>query len=362
MSHGLKIAVTGAGGFIGGRTCEYLHALGHSVRPVVRSFNSAAKLSVIPFEFASADVMKKESLLPAFQGMDVVVHCAYGNTQDFDLNERITADGTQNVVEAAVESGVRRLVHMSSVAVYGTPLPDVVTEATPYQEIPDWYTRSKQAAEKFVLKAQAEGCIEAVAIQPAIVYGPWAGVWTVEPVQRIASGDLYLYADGSGICNTLYIDNLTEAIARACTADGINGERFLITDGSPVTWRDFFGCYASMLNRRLPSVSLKDVKQIDSRKAMLTAPVKVVQTVGKAGAAAASAIGLKGLAETGKRAFKRQTKWMNQTSESMMEFYCSSAVFDISRAGKILGYNPRYDLAAGMERTQHWLRFMRLAP
>ncbi len=355
-----RIAVTGAGGFIGGRACEYLSALGHDVRAVVHRFPSAARLSVWPMQVVSADIMDVDSLSQAFRGVDCVVHCAYGNTDDIALNERLTYEGALNVLHAASSSGVRRLVQMSTVSVYGGNLPASVSEDTPYGEPGDWYGRAKQAAEKEVLAACSRGEIEAVCLQPAIVYGPWAGVWTIEPVQRLAAGDLYLYGDGAGVCNTLYIDNLQQAIAEACTAEGVSGERFLLTDGTPSTWREFFGCYARMLGKELPKASPEMVMQRESRKARLSPVINTVKAAGKAAGKALAAVGLQDMVLAGKRSFKDRTKWMLQTSPGMMEFYMLPTVFDISRARQKLGYSPSISLEQGMCSTEEWLRFVRL--
>lgn len=354
------IAVTGASGFIGGRACEYLLGLGYRVRAIVHTYQRAARLSIWPIEIVQADVLDRDALITAFQDVDVVVHCAYGTSPDNALNERVTREGTENVIVAAATAGVRRLVHLSTVAVYGSPLPERVNEDTPYRECTDWYGRSKQLAEKAVLTAHTEGKIEAVVLQPAIVYGPWAGVWTMEPVRRILDGSLYLYDGGKGICNSLYVDNLAEAIHLACTKAGIGGERFLITDGSPTTWGEFFGHYARMLGRSLPMASEEQVVRIESRRRLWLPLIEAVRAAGKTVAGVLTAAGLGQLTEGGKRFFKRQTRWMNRTSPSEMEFYTANTVFGIDRARERLGYTPRYGLAEGMRRTEAWLWFGRM--
>lgn len=354
------IAITGASGFIGGRTCEYLLNLRYRVRAIVRTYQRAARLSVWPLEIVQADVMDRESLVAAFQGVDVVVHCAYGTTTDNALNERITREGTENVISAAAAAGIHRLVHLSTVAVYGSSLPEFVNEDTPYQACKDWYGRSKQLAEKAVLAAHAEGKIETVVLQPAIVYGPWGGIWTIEPVRRILEGSLYLYDSGKGICNSLYVDNLAEAIYLACTKPGIGGERFLITDGTPTTWGDFFGCYARMLGQSLPTVSEEQVMNIESRRRLWSPFINVVRSAGKVGYSVLTTAGLRQLTEKCKRVFKRQTQWLNETSPSEMQFFVARTIFDISHAREGLGYRPHYDLVEGMRLTEAWLRFTRI--
>lgn len=358
------VAVTGAAGFIGARVCEVLFQRGLDVRPVVRTFHSAARLSMWPMKAARADILDKDSLRTAFDGADVVVHCAYGNTLDFAENERITIDGTRNVVQAATEAGVRRLVHMSTVAVYGEPGLDHVDESTPYQaREEDWYTRSKQQAEKLMLGAMDSGAVsEVVALQPSIVYGPHSLHWSVTPIERLEAGTLYLYDNGRGICNTSYVDNVAGAVYLACARPGIAGERFLITDGAPVSWKEFYQYYADMLGRPLPSASVQDVQHAEASKARFGPLVTAAQKAGKAAASGLASIGFRHAYALARNAYREKTRWMQQTSASMMDFYLGSTRYDITKARTVLGYEPQVDLASGMKATESWLRFARLIP
>ncbi len=317
-----------------------------------------------PMEPARADILQVSSLRSAFEGAHTVVHCAYGNTLDQAQNELITVEGARNVIQAAGEAGVRRLVHMSTVAVYGEPGLDKVDENTPYeQREEDWYTRSKQQAERLMLDAMDSGIVsEVVALQPAIVYGPYSLHWTITPIERLQAETLYLYDEGRGVCNTTYVDNVAHAVYLACTRSEAVGERFLITDGEPVIWREFYQYYADMLGKSLPSASVEDVQSAEASKARWTPLVKAAQTAGKATTSALSAVGFRNAYALARNAYRRKTRWMQQTSASMLDFYLGTTRYDITKARTVLGYEPIVDLCSGMNATEKWLRFSRLIP
>src|SRR5262245_15390047 len=113
MTEQRKILVTGAGGFIGGRTVEVLHAMGRG--PVVggvRRWASAARIGRFPVDITLCDVTAAASVRAAMSGVSHVVHCAVGGRE-------VTVEGTRMVLEAARAAGVQRLVHLSTIDVYG---------------------------------------------------------------------------------------------------------------------------------------------------------------------------------------------------------------------------------------------------
>ncbi len=113
--------VTGATGLLGSHIVEQLCKRGLPVRALVRPGSDISWLKTQGVELAAGDITDPASLRAACQGVDVVYHAAakvgdWGPWQEF---QRITVDGTRNVVEAAVAAGVRRLVHISSIRAYG---------------------------------------------------------------------------------------------------------------------------------------------------------------------------------------------------------------------------------------------------
>src|SRR3954470_24201777 len=136
-----RILVTGAGGFIGGRIVEVLHELKPgSVRAGVRRWSSAARIGRLPVEIVQCEIGSAESVRSAMQGVTAVVHCARGDAAT-------NIEGTRIVLEEALRAGVRRIVHLSSVAVFGRQ-EGSLSEASPATPGADAYGSSKVKTEE----------------------------------------------------------------------------------------------------------------------------------------------------------------------------------------------------------------------
>src|SRR5262249_20961295 len=124
----LRVLITGATGFVGSRLCEVMMLTG-ACRPraLVHSTGSVARIARFPLDFVIGHTSEPRSRAAAMKGCDAVVHLARGSDQ-------VSTQGLENVLRAASEEEVQRLVHVSSVAVFGDrPTPASHTEnATPH--------------------------------------------------------------------------------------------------------------------------------------------------------------------------------------------------------------------------------------
>jgi nucleoside-diphosphate-sugar epimerase len=323
---GLLALVTGGSGFIGGRMAERLAIEeGVRVRAMVRNMRKAERLRKLPLEIVQADLLDPGSLREAVRGCDLVFHCAamVRETGDREVFYRTNVEGTENILKVSNEAGVKKFIHFSSVAVYGMNPPGQVDETTAYQPCGNLYCDTKIAGEKAVWAAHQQTGIPVVVIQPANVYGPNSNPWTLRPVKLIQSGQMILINGGRGLCNYVYIDNLIDATLTATKNDTSVGQAYLISDGNPVMWREFFGYYARMAGKP----NLRSVPE---------------------GIAKVIALGM----EMGSKFTGNPSK----ISREAVRYLTRQARFSIEKARHELGYQPRYSLEEGMKLTEQWLR------
>ena len=387
---GKRIFITGATGFIGGRLAErFILEHGLQARALVRNFARASRLARLPVEMVGGDILDPESLIQAISGCEVVFHCAYGNTGDSRFQRRVNVEGTENVIKAALKHEVQRFVHISTVSVYGPCANGEVDETRPYKYSKNVYADSKIDAEKLAFRYHREQDLPLVVLQPTVVYGPYAPSWTIGPVQQIKSGRLILVEGGVGCCNSLYIDNLVDALYLAATRDEAVGERFIISDGDPVAWREFFGAYSRMCSQQpLRSLTISDVRSLrreqrrkrrtwnqiitglrkrpDIRRAILRLPPirslrKVGQKVLPYSIKRYAKSRLVGQLSDGHNVDDHDSiEEVNIPDDDQTAFFTSGARYRIDKAQKLLGYEPTTSFAQGMRLTEAWLRFSRL--
>ena len=169
------IFVTGATGFLGHNLVAHLVAEGHPVRALVRPTSDTRQLRELGVELCLGDVRDRARVAAALAGCEFVVHGAglfrfWGDPATF---ERINAEGTANVMDAARRHGAQKVVHISTVAVVGRPpAQGEIDELTPCHP-QDAYQRSKVDGENLVRDFWQRWQLPVVILRPGAFYGPW---------------------------------------------------------------------------------------------------------------------------------------------------------------------------------------------
>jgi nucleoside-diphosphate-sugar epimerase len=171
------VVITGVSGLVGGNLARALLAQGRKVRGLIH--RDRRTLQGLEMELAQADVRDPASLLSALKGAEVVYHLAASISLEMDSwaeVEAINVQGTRNVVDACLQSGVKRLIHFSSIhALQQEPLEIPLDEkrprVSPSKNLPP-YDLSKAAGEEEVHKGIRRG-LEAVILNPTAIVGPY---------------------------------------------------------------------------------------------------------------------------------------------------------------------------------------------
>jgi dihydroflavonol-4-reductase len=180
-----KALVTGGTGFLGSNIALRLVERKWDVRILERPGAQRILLEGGPFEFVTGDVLEPETLPPAINGADVVFHAAgvvdywrQGEERMYQVN----VDGTRNVLEAALKTGVDRVVHTSSTAAMGIHPDEVVDESYTFNVEPERfvYGHSKYLAEEIAFEYFRKG-LPVVIVNPTTVIGP-------RDIRKVSSG------------------------------------------------------------------------------------------------------------------------------------------------------------------------------
>lgn len=317
------VLVTGGSGFIGRQLCRQLLAEGCRVRVLCRDGAGPGNLPGA-VEIARGDVTEPASLPAAVKGADTVFHLAsalgatpFGPGGFFAVN----AQGTEHVLAAAGEAGVRRVVHCSSVGVLGSiPGPPAAEDAPLAPE--DDYERSKARGEQ-IARAHADAGLPVVVVRPGWAYGP-GDRRTFKLIRAIAKRRFFFVGDGSTREHPVYIDDLATGMARCRTAELARGEVLTLAGEQIVSIEELCAAIARALGVPLSRLHL---------------PKEPLRTVA-------------GLLEMAFKAAGREAP----LTRAKVDFFLKHRAYDIGKAKRLLGFAPRVPIEEGLPRAIAWYR------
>jgi len=250
----MKTAVFGASGFVGTQLVENLWAKGRECVPVIHSAGSAWRLARHGRPLSVADILSRNDVARVMQGCTHVVNCTRGS-------DDVMIEGLKVLLAEAKAQGVKRFVHLSSVAVYGDPPPlESAEESAAARPERGSYGELKLRQDRLVGKAHEKGLSCAVLCPPNIS-GLYSSFVT-NVLEDIRNASLRLIDRGARPINVVDVENLCHAIELACDAEKTDGRRIFVTDGEGVTWRRFVDELWPLAEQTapLPDMSEGDVK------------------------------------------------------------------------------------------------------
>jgi nucleoside-diphosphate-sugar epimerase len=243
-----RVLVTGGAGFIGSNLVRGLLERGDDVR-VLDNFSTGnrANLADLDVDIVEGELRSYERVHNAVRGTETVYHLgALGSVprsvQDPLTSSAVNVEGTLNVLLAARDEGVRRVVFSSSASVYGSSTQMPTTEDSPVDPISP-YGVAKLAAERYCVSfSRVYESFETVVLRYFNVFGPRQSPFSQYAaavplfITRIAAGEeIDVYGDGEQSRDFTFVGNVVDATIRAGEANGANGEIFNVAAGSPAS-------------------------------------------------------------------------------------------------------------------------------
>ncbi len=219
----MKALVTGATGFVGSHLTERLLNEGWEVRALVRKTSNLRWIKDLNVELAYGDLVRREGLDKAVDGVDVVFHVA-GVVRALDYNGYMQGNvtATENIYLAAGKAGVRKFIYLSSRAAVG-PSPGNVRINEDYPAPPiSAYGKSKRKAEDFL---RSRNDVPFVILRPVAVYGPRD--YGVYKFFQIVKNHLNIYIGKGTFVSMVHVFDLVDAIV-AAVEHGSEGEAYFI--------------------------------------------------------------------------------------------------------------------------------------
>lgn len=318
-----KILVTGGTGFTGGHLCKKLVEDGQSVRALVRNGSRSSELERLGIEVATGDLRDKQSLEKATDGIAVVYHIAAlfrpENVTRQDMWD-INVEGTRNILDAAIEAGVKRFVHCSTIGVHGDIKNPPATEETPYGP-GDYYQESKTEGEMVALQYMKENRLPIVVFRPGGIYGP-GDMRFLKLFKSIKNKKFIMFGSGQVLYQLVHVSDLVEGIILCGTKDEAVGNIYILTGEKPVTLNKLVEEIASVVNVSPPKLRL---------------PVAPIYYAGFACEILCKPLGIN------PPLYRRR-----------VDFFKKDRAFSIKKAKAELGFQPTVDLEAGLKNTAAW--------
>lgn len=267
------------------------------------------------------DVTDPSAVAEAVEGVDYVFHTAAALDGDAAAQRLVNVEGSRIVAAESARAGVRRMVHVSSNAVYGF-CEGVVTEDMGPKPTDQTYSMSKADGEEAVrLIARREGLGHTV-VRPAAIFGPGAEYFTKTFMKRALKRPIIQVGNGSGDQAVVYVDDVADLCVVAATHPAAEGEAFNCAIDPPPTLKEYLHAYGSLVGNT----------------SWLGIPLPIVR--------AASWVVVP---------FAKSGTYARQLPQNLGQVG-RYAVYSGAKARDLLGWEPAYDVERGVRASIPWLR------
>lgn len=324
-----KILVTGGTGFLGQHLVRALQQDGHALRILTRTTPGQATPAVPELETLAGDIRDSTLVDRAVSGVDVVIHTV-SNFRRGGSDRReafaINVEGTRNVCRAAARSGVRQLIHCSTIGVHGHVRQVPADEQAPFNP-GDIYQSTKLQAEREVFEFARQG-LPVTVVRPISMYGP-GDRRMLKLFRLIKRRRFVMVGDGRALFQPAYIDDVVQGFRLCLNNERALGQAFIVGSEQYLPLHDLFRIIAEELHVAPPRARV---------------PLGPVLALARLCETLCVPLGLE-----------------PPLHSRRVSFFRNNRAFSIDKAKRLLGFEPRMPLRAGIRRTidwygeQHWL-------
>ena len=227
----MKLFLTGTTGFIGQHLVRRLESIPHTLRCLVRDLGKAR--SLLPgVELVQGDLADVESVRRGLAGCEGVIHLANVYSfweRDPRIYRTVNVEGTRRVLEGALEAGVRRVVHVSSVVIFGKPAQVPFTEESrPGPERFSEYARTKYEGDEIAWGLHQAKGLPLVMLYPCSVLGAGDPKASGQYIADLARGRMPARVLEHAVLTWVHVRDVAEAAVQALEREGLEGQHYLI--------------------------------------------------------------------------------------------------------------------------------------
>jgi dihydroflavonol-4-reductase len=318
----MKVLVTGATGFVGNHLAHALAAAGHSVRALVRPGDRARRLAESGIEVFEGQLTSSDDVKNAAQGCAAIYHlaAAFRNVAHSDEHYwQVNVGGTLNVLAAGRAEGCERVVHCSTGGVHGHIEHPPANET--YRFKPgDVYQRTKLEAELAAAGAAKQGLPVAI-VRPGAIYGE-GDMRFLRLFRAIQQHRFAMVGSGRTRLHMVHVDDMVRGLMLAGSHPNAPGEAFIIAGAEAPTLNEIANSVADAMGVQRPFLHL---------------PIWPIYAAAVLCEAVCVRLGVEPILH-----------------RRRIGFFTHHREFDISKARRLIAYEPRTTLSEGLYRTAKW--------
>lgn len=327
----MTVLATGATGLLGSHVVDLLLRRGDKVRALVRPDDQSPRVEQMKLagvDVCFGDVADRASLESAVRGTERVLHCA-ARTGPWGLRreyETTNVWGLKTLLDVALNAGVQRFVHVSSITVHGNDVRGSADETSPFRVEPNPYSWSKVMGERLLQQMIVDRGAPVTIVRPGWVYGPGDTASFARFASMVQHQKMILMGSGNNHVPLIYVGDVARGILLASETAQAAGRTYLLVSDERVTQREYLGAIARELGVRAPTRRI---------------PYRLALTLGS-------------LAEQFGHLTRRQAA--PPVTRYGVQMLGGENSFLIGRARRELGFSPEVSLAEGVRRSIEWYR------